>query len=718
MWVLPLLSIGALRGRLYCRFGPERCRRSSSIFTVVQRSLRAGVAALMIVTIGVLPSRAQRSAPSGQVSGTSLLRIASISPWLDGTHPFSVTAQILNQTELTLDTATVSVSVFGRVSSRSQLKQALDGGTPTESLGFFQQNVPGPIGPGQQRTITLERPATALIGSIARTGVYPIQISLLDARGTETVSTAMPYFASPALNPLNVTWVLPISAPTVRPVDNGFSQAAIDSLGIAELTQQMQAIAARPGANLTLAPDPSLLDTLTDLADGFDLVTPSGREHVGPNDLAARQASDLLDEFRRAALAAGEIASVPYVPVDLPSLAQHGLRTDALRQITLGRSLSEQILHRSPSFSLLLPPNLAYDTSSAAALAPLGITGIVIDPASLPLRPVEPFSPQLFGPSRPVAFGGTSLRALLPDAQIDSLLAGHEQGVLAAQSIIAETASSYLELPSFGSDRVIVIDSPVRLAPTALAAAIDGLNSAPWVRLRSATEALSLLPPEGAPLPLPSLIRPDHSFLSAARTARAELSILGSILVQPLSAADTFDRDVLASESSEWAVAPTAGVRLARRVRTSVVGILSDIQVGAGRRVTLTAKTGSVPVTILNKNQFPVRLRIRVDSAKVGFPTGATRIIQVDPPNNTVDFTVSARAAGAFPLDVRLETPDGARLIARGSVILRSSAVSTVALLVVGGSAFFLLFAWAQRSRKRTRAAAKTSPAANPADTA
>jgi hypothetical protein len=149
-----------------------------------------------------------------------------------------------------------------------------------------------------------------------------------------------------------------------------------------------------------------------------------------------------------------------------------------------------------------------------------------------------------------------------------------------------------------------------------------------------------------------------------------------------------------------------------------VLRILSGIQVGSGRRVTLTSKSGSVPVTIINRNPFPVRLRVRVESAKVGFPNGATKLKQVDPPNVTLDFTVLARAAGSFPLDVRLETPDGAHLIGRGSVILRSSAVSPVALLVVGGSTLFLLLAWARRSRRRTKAAAGASAASPPADTA
>src|SRR4029077_6940748 len=107
-----------------------------------------------------------------------------------------------------------------------------------ESLGSFPQATPGPIAPGQQRTVTLERPVSALLGSIARTGVYPIQVTLRDSRGEEAVSTAMPYFTSLATNPLNVTWIVPISAPTVRPVDGAYAQASIEALGIAELTQQ------------------------------------------------------------------------------------------------------------------------------------------------------------------------------------------------------------------------------------------------------------------------------------------------------------------------------------------------------------------------------------------------------------------------------------------------------------------------------------------------
>ena len=159
----------------------ERPKRSSSIQVVLPRCVRAGAVAFLVVAVSAVPSPATGSrGTSAQIAGTTgLLRVAAISPWVDATHAFSVTAQVLNQTELTLDGVGVTVSVFGRVATRSQLKQALDGGTPTEALGSFSELIPGSIAPGQQRTVTLQRPATALIGSIARTGVYPILRSQL-----------------------------------------------------------------------------------------------------------------------------------------------------------------------------------------------------------------------------------------------------------------------------------------------------------------------------------------------------------------------------------------------------------------------------------------------------------------------------------------------------------------------------------------------------------
>jgi hypothetical protein len=100
---------------------------------------------------------------------------------------------------------------------------------------------------------------------------------------------------------------------------------------------------------------------------------------------------------------------------------------------------------------------------------------------------------------------------------------------------------------------------------------------------------------------------------------------------------------------------------------------------------------------------------VALDSVKVAFPRGRTQLRQIPPGNATFDFTIEARAAGSFPIDISVSTPDGRQLITRGRLTLRSSAVSLVALAVVGGSTGFLLLAWVRRSRRRERLAAAQS---------
>jgi hypothetical protein len=684
---------------------------------VGSRTARAFFAAVAAVLLSTNTSLADGGITRAQVAVPQIFRVASISPWTDKDHPFRLKVQITNTTELALENVLVRVSVYSRVLSRSQLRSALDGGTPTESLGSLVKRLDAPVAPGEQRTVTIEKPIAELLGSIAGRGVYPIQVSVEHSRGTSIAYTAVPFFPPGDVEPLNITWILPVMAPTVRALAGVYTQAAIDSLDMAQLAQQMKAVAARAGSNVTLAPDPVLLDTLSDLADGFRLSGPSGPVVERADSTIARAAAAVLDEMRKSAAAAGEIATVPYAPADLAALARGRLQGDALRQITLGRSVTAQLLGRATTLSVLVPPGRALDEASANALSPLGISGLVFDPGLLTQQLVEPFQPQLFGPSRPISFTGGTLKALLPDALLSQRMSGPEQGVLLAQAVIAETASAWFELPSLASERLIVIDSPPGLAPTVLGTMLNGLRTAPWLRMLPASGAFDALPPEGAQLPLPILQR-ERPFLDAARRARAALSTLSAITVTPPAYIDPLDRSILASESDEWTTAPSIGTAVANDVRNTVDATLSRVRVGAGRRVTLTSQTGSVPVTVINGNTFPVRVRIRVTSPKVGFPQGGSQIRVIQPPNDTLDFKIQARTAGSYPLDVLVETPDGNRVIARGSVVLRSSAVSAFTLLIVAGSTVFLLLAWFRRTRRRDRARNGQEHVAPPADSA
>lgn len=672
----------------------------------VPPSLKALVAGAVVAsTLFARPVVAQPIPPD-------LVRVTDLGPWMDPTEGFRTTLQISNPTELSLDRPQIRVTLYSRVFSRSQLRASIER-RPTGPIGSVTVPVDGPIEPGAIATITIERTARELAPGLNATGVYPLTISLIHARGEQTLTSALPFFAGPPPAPINLTWVLPIARPTIVSPDDVYAVDAVDSLDLAGLDQQLAVIANHPGAPLTLAPTPVLLETLADIANGYRTTTLEGSQEVVAASPQAVSANSILGALRRIATAGTEVATVPYAPVDITTMGRAGLGEDLARHVTLGRSVVEERLGVAPSLGVLVPPDLKLDQSAVGILAPLGASAFVASPTSFVRAPAAPFQPNLFGPSRPITMQGTSARVLLADPGLSSRVSADGQGVLVAQSVIAETASAWLELPLFAPDRVLAMVSDHIPSPPALTALLSGLATAPWLSLRSASSSLAALEPQGQPLPAARPGPRTPAYLAAARDARRALTTMRSILATPLVDDELLDRSILAAQSGEWVDDPSRALALSNPVRDRAKGIVGGVHL-LERRVTLTSRSArAVPITILNDTGFELRVRVRVESAKVLFPEGAVRDVDVIGRSETVDVSIQARGAGAFPLDVRIETPDGTTLIATGRLILRSSAVSSVALAAVGGSTLFLGIAYLRRARRRE--ATQRSRAAHPA---
>ncbi|HSH61185.1 MAG TPA: DUF6049 family protein, partial [Acidimicrobiales bacterium] len=123
---------------------------------------------------------------------------------------------------------------------------------------------------------------------------------------------------------------------------------------------------------------------------------------------------------------------------------------------------------------------------------------------------------------------------------------------------------------------------------------------------------------------------------------------------------------------------------------------LDQIAVPRSRSITLTARNGEVPVTILNKTDYPVRLQVQVVSDKLDFPGGAVRDLELARRNTTERFVVEARASGSFPLRVNLVSPDGSLVLGRSRLTVRSTAASGVGIFLSAGAGGFLLLWWAR----------------------
>ena len=635
----------------------------------MRRALTAFLASTILIPF---PAR------GAQDASLPFVRVAAVSPWLDGTTPFELRVQVANTTELALNDVSVRAAFHPRVTTRSELRTALDEGASSSPFMTMERASEDPIEPGGQRVLTLSEP---LDGRITTRGPYPVTISVVYAGGEVSLSTVVPFFPPSEAGRINVAWALPITGPVLT--DTGAD--AVTSLRLTQSAESFAILGARAPAPVTLVPSPTLVDTLVEL------------DAAG----ATSQASLALANLRSAVASVEELGATTYAPANLPALIAQGPPAEIVRQVTAGRVAIERATGRTPSSTApFLPADGTLDRDSLAAVVELGIGALIVAPEVARELPTEPakLEPDKFGPIFPFLLGESETPVLIPDIALDQRLATSSEGVLLGQAIIAETLGAWQELPLYAPERVVLM-ARAPATPSALATALDGLRSAPWVSLQTVSEAFAGVPPVDrvAAARIPQTERP---YLTASRTARAELDALSEIALEPPPDLERLERTLLRAASDTWREDPDAGVALAVTVIEEARAIFDEIRV-ADRRITLTSRTGDVPLTIVNGNPFDVRVRIELESAKVSFPDGSFVIRDLIQGDNTFSIPVEVLATGSFPIRVAIETADGRRRLTDGTLLVRSTAVSVVSLFVIGGSALFLLLAWTRRAARR-----------------
>ena len=119
--------------------------------------------------------------------------------------------------------------------------------------------------------------------------------------------------------------------------------------------------------------------------------------------------------------------------------------------------------------------------------------------------------------------------------------------------------------------------------------------------------------------------------------------------------------------------------------------------------LTLTAREGTIPLTIRNESGVPLRVLIRLRSQKLEFPDGDTIERELVGEITRIDIRVRSRATGAFPLLIDVRTPDGQRSLSTSRYTVRSTAVSGAGLLLSVGAGVFLTVWWARHWRRTRR---------------
>jgi hypothetical protein len=536
-------------------------------------------------------------------------------------------------------------------------------------------------------------------------GVYPLEMELRDARD-EPLARFVTYLvavdvdaagqAQPLTARLGVSWVWPLDAhPSTHPdgTTDPTVAAALEPSG--RVGRQVAALQRHPGVPVVLAPTPETLDTWGTL----------GLTHGDPGAASGAAAlRGLLGPSRTQALTG------PYVALDLPSLLRFGLGAAVDPEFVQGGVAVDKFfgVHVDGRTALAQP----VDSDALGRLRARGVDRVVVDETAVGaqndrLTVTAPFSLEpapTLAPAGPVA-------AVANDTRLAQLLNGDGSPAQRAQRFLAGLSLTALETPA--ATRTVVVVNPAGFDPPAalLDAVLAGLANHPWLTPMTLDTVFATVAPRAAntvrplvPYSAPATPVNAKSYGDAQTRLTAFASLVGPTDVRVGRA----ERLLLSSLSADWS--GSAGAVQARGELTGVNAIIDDflsrIRIPTPGTITLTARSGAIPITFRNDTGQPIRVLVSLRSHKLDFPQGSVQTFSLPTRSVTVRFDVRSRTSGTFPLEMSVRSADGSLRIAEGRFKVRSTVVSTVGIALAAGAAFFLAAWWIFEIRRRRRARA------------
>jgi hypothetical protein len=506
--------------------------------------------------------------------------------------------------------------------------------------------------------------------------------------------------------PLRAALLVPVREPTHRNPAGDFIDDEL--AGLLDRDGSLGAIADELASDdapaATMVVDAMLVEEATAMAGSWRLREGDKRTTVPPGDSRSRDAARFLQLLKKAA-SNRPPAAFPFGNADLPALVGAGGGARAANAVGRGRDLLTQGLGTAPDAGLAWPVDGAVDGALLETLEQTGSDVVVLDPRHLPAPP------SLVTQNATVDLGGGGpepQRALVGDAALSGALADPRAATAPAewaQRVLAETAVTWLERPNSNDPRGILLAPPQDWRPPGkfFRSLVRGLGRAPWLQLERATALADGVPqgPAEGKRPLATVTPADvaaglpRAYLRLVEDTRSDLDSFLRAVGNDFTPASGFHRDLLVAESRDWRPDDIRhrGRGYIRAVTSGIRSVYRRVHVGT-TPVTLTARRGTIPVTVANDSDERVTVVLRLTSPKVDLPKASDRFVLAPRRRTTQLLPVGTRATGTFPIQVEVLTPDGREQIAAGEIRLISTAFNRVALAMTGGAVGVLLLWW------------------------
>jgi hypothetical protein len=649
----------------------------------------AGALAVLVVLAALPVATAAPAAPGARQSPA--IELVSQTPVAVPGRPF--TADVLLP-GIPAD-GSITLEVHQRIRSRSELAQSMEG-NGLRCCIYTQVTPISDLAPraGGARRISLNlAPAPGGL-PLPTEGVYPVELTAKDATSRELATLVTHLIAPPERGDdapnLAVAVVAELGLPTALQPDGTVD---LDPRDVAGLQAIAEGLAAAPGVPATLDVRPETLDAL--------------RQSRDPAHLA-------LVEAIRAAAVDRLVLAAPYVSLDVDALADAELTSELTHQAARGRAVLQATLGRAPDDRVqVAPPSLR--ATGLGALALTGATRLLVDDAD-----VEPLATGIirYSLAQPfvVAVPSSSdaedrtpgdVLALSADPTVVERLSTDGPDGLVVSRVLAELALLRLEQPSVARTAVVPLrsDLSVEVVRQLVAALGTGRPFAAVTLPAAFDHAEPVLDGGGnkAERPLQPGDRggiPD-GIAREITTTRAAVGTFRSMVGARSTLPDDADRHVLVAAAADL----TTGERRDHldAANATIAVVADQVSMASTFTLTLTAREGTIPISVRNDSGVPLRVSVRLRSQKLEFPDGDTIPLVLEEETTRVDVRVRARATGAFPLIIEVRTADRVRTLASSRYTVRSTAISGVGLVASVGAGLFLVVWWARHWRRTRR---------------
>jgi hypothetical protein len=633
----------------------------------------------------------------------------------------------------------VVAELHGALGSRSALRTALAGGPVPRAVGRTVVPVPAPAGFGPGSVARVDG-AVPLTGAALRgpdSAVHPLRLRVL-ADGVEVgrIDTAVVRIGAPPAVPIPTTLVWSLPAPPARDAA-GDPAAVLDPLTVSGGRLDTLTRALSPGAapsghgaftpGLAVAIPAHLLEDLALRAAGVAL--PSGAEDGdgGPTDVddgsgddgdaAALRAALLLQQLRAGVLALpGGPLITPYADVDLGRVLASGplLQPLAARALLEGEGRVPVLLGRPTAPVVLLDAPVAPAVLDLLPVRTLVVPHAAIEAPDLALdRPLGEPVRMLRSPT------GRTVTALVGDPHLTAALGASTRAVpgdpvRAAHEVMVRTAMVHLEAPG-RAGRALVLLPPADFDPDPrfLEELLRRLADAPWLAPSSPEALVAGASGDAEPARLvgpPPDPLPERLTGALATTARdLELLVAATepgaddvVLQVGDRSLDLATDELLRATARAYGTDVDGALALLAGVRAGVDAAFGSVTL-ATDDVTLTARDGRIPITVLRSGGVPVRVRLELTGpAALTWTDGRVRelVLGVDD-SRSIEVPVGVGGTGRFPVTVRVTDPSGERLLATEVVAVRATAVAQPALLAIAATVLALTVVGTLRQRRR-----------------